>query len=115
MIKLYGIRHWSTVKKAFAWLEGNTITYEFHDYKKQGVPVDELRKWIARQGWESIINTKGATFRGLSDNQKKSFDKVNAIDLAIENPSLIKRPILCNEKTLLIGFKLAEYENAFKK
>jgi hypothetical protein len=42
MIKIYGIKNCDTMKKAFAWCEANHISYEFHDYKKQGVPRDKL-------------------------------------------------------------------------
>ena len=42
-MKIYGIKSCDTMKKAFAWLEGNNISYEFHDYKKDGVPPGKLR------------------------------------------------------------------------
>ena len=42
MIILYGIANCDTVKKARAWLTEQAQAYEFHDFKKQGVPPQEL-------------------------------------------------------------------------
>ena len=50
MIILYGIPNCETVKKARAWLTARGLQYVFHDFKKQGVPVDRLEAWIQAVG-----------------------------------------------------------------
>ncbi len=109
MIKLYGIPNCDTIKKARKWLTDNNLEYEFYDYKKQGVPEKELKSWIKQLGWETLLNKRGTTWRKLDEATKDSVDEKSAIQIMLHNPSIIKRPVLVNEKTLLVGFKADEY------
>ena len=49
-VRIYGIKNCDTMKKAFAWLESHRIAYDFHDYKKAGVPSGKLKEWAAKAG-----------------------------------------------------------------
>ena len=110
-MKLYGIPNCDTVKKARTWLASHAIEYEFHDYKKLGVDADLLQKWMKQHGWERIINRKGQTWRKLSDVEKTAVQDVkSALQLAIEKPSVIKRPAFEHHGQLILGFDPAEYE-----
>jgi len=109
MITLYGIPNCDTIKKARKWLNDNGIDYEFHDYKKLGVPEKELKAWVKQLGWEVLLNKRGTTWRKLDDEVKESVDEKAAITIMLENPSIIKRPVLVSGKTLLVGFKADEY------
>jgi len=109
MTTLYGIPNCDTIKKARKWLKDNGIEFEFHDYKKQGVPEKELRAWVNKLGWEVLLNKRGTTWRKLDDETKNSVDKNAAIQIMLENPSIIKRPVLIKNKTILVGFKIDEY------
>lgn len=110
MIKLYGIPNCDTMKKARKWLETNNLKYEFHDYKKQGVPEKNLKLWVKTAGWEAVLNKRGTTWRKLDDETKNTIDEASSIQAMIDNPSTIKRPVLENGKMLLIGFKEDEYK-----
>jgi len=61
VVRIYGIKNCDTMKKAFAWLDANKVAYEFHDYKKDGVPPGKLKEWAKRVGWEKLANTRGPT------------------------------------------------------
>jgi arsenate reductase len=111
MIKIYGIPNCDTMKKAMAWLNKKKIAYEFHDYKKWGVPEKELKQWVEIAGWEVVLNKRSTTWKGLSDKMKKSLNEYSSIRIMMENPSSIKRPVLVNGKSLIIGFKEDEYKN----
>lgn len=104
MTTLYGIPNCDTVKKARIWLGEHAIAYQFHDYKKAGVPEAELRGWVDRLGWEKLLNRAGTTFRKLPDAEKADLDAEKAIALMLANPSAIKRPVLVQGDTLLAGF-----------
>jgi Spx/MgsR family transcriptional regulator len=110
MIKIYGIPNCDTMKKARRWLEANGVEYDFHDYKKLGVPEDNLKTWVKQAGWETILNKRGTTWRKLDDEVKANIDEASAITVMLTNPSIIKRPILESGKTLLIGFNEADYQ-----
>jgi arsenate reductase (glutaredoxin) len=98
------------MKKAFAWLEGKGIEYQVHDYKKLGAPPERIRAWLKEAGWETLVNTKGTTFRQLPPERQQGLDATKAAALMNEFPSLIKRPVIETEKKLLVGFDPARYE-----
>lgn len=110
MITLYGIPNCDTVKKARAWLDQRGVAYAFHDYKKAGVDEAALRDWVARLGWEKLLNRAGTTFRKLPEEAKAGLDAEKAIGLMLANPSAIKRPVAMEGDTLLVGFDAAQYE-----
>jgi len=109
MTTLYGIPNCDTVKKARTWLAEQGVAFDFHDYKKAGVPEAALRGWVDRLGWETLLNRAGTTFRKLPDADKGDLDAEKAIALMLANPSTIKRPVLVQGDTLLAGFKPDTY------
>lgn len=109
---MFGIKNCDTIKKARKWLEAEGIEYEFHDYKKDGLSSDMLNSWVKDLGWEVLINKRGTTWRKLPDNIKESIDQASAIQIMLDNTSIIKRPLLINDETnKLLGFKADEYQN----
>jgi len=105
MITLHGIPNCDTVKKARAWLDANGVDYRFHDFKKSGAPAMLIERWAEAAGWETLLNRRGTTFRGLSDAEKADLDRAKAIRLMEANPSLIKRPVLEDESgKITVGF-----------
>ncbi len=112
-ITLYGIANCDTVKKARVWLDGRGIAFAFHDYKKAGVDPARLAGWVAREGWEKLLNRAGTTFRKLPDADKAGLDAAKAVAVMAANPSCIKRPVVVHPGGLLVGFKPDEWEAAF--
>jgi arsenate reductase len=110
--KVYGIRNCDTMKKAFAWLDARGIEYEFHDYKKAGVPPGKLRDWAARAGWEKLANTRGPTWRKIPEDRRANLTEARVLALLADNTSAIKRPIVEAGGKLLIGFDEAAFAAA---
>jgi Spx/MgsR family transcriptional regulator len=104
-LQMYGIPGCDPVKKARAWLTASGRSHEFHDYKKAGVPADALARWVARWGWETVLNRAGTTFKALPDADKQGLDADKAMALMLASPSMIKRPIVEGDTAALIGFK----------
>ena len=115
MITLYGIANCDTMKKARSWLDAHHIEYVFHDYKKQGVDKTELNRWVAELGWETLLNQRGTTWRKLDENLKSNINQAAAIKLMLDNPSIIKRPVLDTQNKLVAGFSDEIYKDIFKK
>ncbi len=114
-MKVYGIPNCNTVKKARDWLEAHGLAYEFHDYKKQGVPEALMKKLLKAHGHETLINRKGPTWRNLPDDVKASVtDPASALPVMTTNSSVIKRPIIERDDQFLFGFDEAAYEAFFK-
>lgn len=114
MVKIYGIRNCNTMKKAFAWLEANGIAYEFHDYKKDGVPPGKLKQWAKRLGWESLANTRGPTWRRIPEARRRNLTEAKMLALLEENPSAIRRPIVESGTKLLAGFEPKEFAETLR-
>ncbi len=115
-MKLYGIPNCNTVKKARLWLEGHGLAYEFHDFKKQGVPETIFKSLMQAHGWEPLINRNGTTWRKLPDERKAQVkDAASALAAMQENTSVIKRPILESDGRYLFGFRESEYEELVSK
>jgi arsenate reductase len=112
-LTLYGIKNCDTMKKARAWLDAKGVAYAFHDYKAAGIDRASLERWVKAQGWETVLNRAGTTFRGLPDVDKTGLDAGKAIALMLSQPSMIKRPVLEGDGKLLIGFKPEHYTAAF--
>lgn len=111
MITLYGIPNCGSVKKARDWLESHDIAYTFHDFKKAGIDKDTITAWMNQVTWEVLVNKKGTTWRGLPEATKDGVtNPTSATKLMIENSSVIKRPVLCKGKTVLVGFDADTYE-----
>ena len=110
---IYGIKNCDTMKKARSWLESHRVPHDFHDYKVSGIERAKLAAWIEAVGWEVLLNRAGTTFRKLPDEAKANIDEAKAIALMLEQPSMIKRPVLDVGGKLLVGFKPEQYEQAF--
>lgn len=103
MYIVYGIPNCDTVKKTLSWLKANNISYEFHDYKKKGTTREKLEQWLQEYDWEKLVNTKGTTWRQLSDAEKPN-DKESAIQLMLAKTSVIRRPIIEKGTIAAIGY-----------
>ena len=110
---LYGIRNCDTVKKARAWLDSNGLAYDFHDYKASGIDRARLAAWSAEHGWDKVLNRSGTTFRKLPDSEKEGLGEERAIELMLEQPSMIRRPMLDLGGRRLLGFDEKTYAEAF--
>jgi arsenate reductase len=111
-VTIYGIKNCDTMKKARAWLDAHGVAYGFHDYKAVGVERDRLEGWAREVGWESLLNRAGTTFRKLPEKDREAITERTAIALMLEQPSMIKRPVLDVGGRLLVGFKPEFYEKA---
>ena len=110
MIEMYAIPNCDTVKKARKWLEARGIEYTFHDYKKEGADPKKLSHWVEVAGVETVLNTRGTTFRKLPEADKAGIDAAKAVQIMTEHTSTIKRPVVEHAKGLLIGFNQLEWE-----
>lgn len=115
-MKIYGIPNCDTVKRARAWLSEHGIGAEFHDYKKQGVPLDVLKKAAGRLGWEALINKKGPSWRKQPDEVKAAVSSEKAaFEFLAATSSAIKRPLLEVNGAYHLGFSPEQYAKLFKE
>lgn len=101
---LYGIKNCDTIKKARSYLEANKITYRFHDYRVDGIDAQLVKHFIDKLGVDAILNQRSTSWRQLSEEQKSDLNPEKVLQLLLEVPTLIKRPILDDGERLLVGF-----------
>ena len=102
---VFGIPNCDTMKKTFDWLKKNKKEYIFHDYKQSGITKDQLTAWCKQAGWEIVLNKKSTTWRNLGpDGQAKINNQKAAVQLMMEQNSIIKRPVIVYKEHLLIGY-----------
>lgn len=111
---VYGIKNCDTMQKALRFLEAEKQIFHFHNYKVNGIDAIIIKRWLNLYPIELLINTKGLTFKKLTDTQKASIHlKSKAIEMMTESPSMIKRPILeLRNGNILLGFNEIEWKNA---
>ena len=113
MVILYGIKNCDSVKKARVWLTENNVQFKFHDFRSDGLTESIIVNWLKRTEWELLLNRRGLTWRNLDASVKDTINRANIIDVLLEYPTLIKRPVLNYEKIVTIGFNSDIYEAIF--
>jgi arsenate reductase (glutaredoxin) len=108
-MKLYGIKNCDTVKKARKWLDENGVDYQFHDFKKDGLDDPLLSSWEKALGWEALINRRGTTWRKLPEEVRDTISAQTAHAIMLENPSIIKRPVVESANEVRVGFNADEW------
>ncbi len=104
-ITVYGIPNCDTIRKTLDWYKKKNIRVEFYDYKKYGIKKEKLAAWCKEVGWELLLNKKSTTWRSLppAEQQLVTNEKI-AIQLMIEYPSIIKRPVIEMNNKIMVGF-----------
>ncbi|MGQ3101232.1 MAG: ArsC family reductase [Sphingopyxis solisilvae] len=110
---LYGIPNCDTVKKARRWLDQQGVAYRFHDVRKNGLDAARLQGWIDALGWEKLLNKAGTTFRKLPDDAKTGLDSAAAKALMLEQPAMIRRPVVEAADAVSVGFAAADWQARF--
>lgn len=114
MITLFGIKNCDTVKKARRWLESESIEYRFHDFRVDGITAEQVTQWINATSLETLINKRSTTWKNLSDTDKENLDIQSAVPLILDQPTLIKRPLLKMDSGVQLGFSDKTYQALFK-
>ncbi|TKB50672.1 ArsC family reductase [Ferrimonas sediminicola] len=107
---LFGIKNCDTVKKARKHLDNSSTPYQFHDFREAGLDEATLDGWLEKVEWQTLLNTRSTSWRQLSDEQKSDVDQEKAKALMLDNPTLVKRPVLDSGDRVTVGYKAADYD-----
>jgi len=109
MITVYGISNCDTMKKAMRWLDEHGVVYRFHDYRKDGLDVKQLKVWEKELGWEVLLNRRGMLWRKLPHKTRDQIDRATALQCMQDNPGIIRRPVLDLGDRRIVGFSADDY------
>jgi Spx/MgsR family transcriptional regulator len=115
MTTLYGIRNCDTIRKARRWLDENGIDYRFHDVRADGITRADLQHWMQSLDWEDLLNRRGTTWRKLPESVRNGINKTTATSIMLDNPAIIRRPVLACGNKLHLGFSTDRYRSIFQK
>jgi len=105
----------STCKKAKKWLDDHELAYTDRHIVEDNPTVDELRDWHGRSGLplRRFFNTSGMLYREMELSKKlPDMTEDQMYDLLATNGMLVKRPVLVDGDTILVGFREKEWEEA---
>lgn len=114
-MKLFGIKNCDTVKKAMRWLDQHQVSYQFHDFRKDGLDQPTIEIWLNSVSWEQLLNKRGTTWRKLEDPRKDELDQQSAVELMLLHPTLIKRPVIEDASGVSIGFNESDFQARYAK
>lgn len=113
MLTIYGIPSCDTCRKARKWLTEQEKEHRFHDLRADGLDIRMLDRWTRTLGWQKLLNTRSLTWRKIPEVDRAGMTKNRAVALMLEQPTLVKRPVLECEKFVAVGFSPANYERIF--
>lgn len=105
MVNLYVSPSCTSCRKARAWLEKHNIPFKERNIFSEPLTKDELLQILrmTENGTEEIISTRSRAFQQLKVNlDDLSIDKL--LDLVEKNPSLLRRPIIMDDRRLQVGY-----------
>ena len=105
----------STCKKAKKWLDDHGLEYTDRHIVEDNPTADELRDWHGRSGLplRRFFNTSGMLDREMELSKRlPDMTEDQMYELLATNGMLVKRPVLVNGNTILVGFREKEWEEA---
>ena len=118
MLKFICYPKCTTCQKARKWLDENNISYEFRDIKTENPSLEELTTWYELSGLplRKFFNTSGNLYKEMALKDKlPHMTEDEMLDLLATDGMLVKRPIYVKGDTVLVGFKVAQWENLLQK
>jgi Spx/MgsR family transcriptional regulator len=115
LITLYGIKNCDTVKKAQKWLDAHAIEYTFHDFRDDGLNADQISTWLSELGWETLLNKRSTSWKALDESVRNGMSDDSALQAILDQPTLIKRPLLDTGSERHTGFSTDKYSKIFNK
>ena len=111
MLIVYGIKSCDTCRKARKYLADHNIEHQFHDLREDGLDIQMLERWTHRIGWEKLLNRQSLTWRKIPEVDRNDMSRDKALAAMIDNPTLVKRPVLETKKFIAVGFSEKRFGN----
>lgn len=109
MIKLYVSPSCTSCRKAKAWLEEQNLEFEEKNIFHEPLSKDEIKDILSltEEGTEEIISYRSQAYQSLDvDIEDLSMNEL--LNLFKDQPSLIRRPIIMDDRRLQIGYNEEE-------
>ena len=115
MLTVYGIKSCDTCRKARKYLAEHDIEFRFHDVRDDGLDIQMLERWGDRIEWEKLLNRQSLTWRKIPEVDRSGMTKERAFALMLDQPTLLKRPVLESDKFMAVGFSEKRFGDYWAK
>ena len=115
MLTVYGIKSCDTCRKARKYLAENDIEFRFHDVRDDGLDIQMLERWSDRIDWQKLLNRQSLTWRKIPEVDREDVSKERAFALMLEQPTLVKRPVLESDQFMAVGFSEKRFGDYWAK
>ena len=113
MLTIYGIPSCDSCRNARKWLTEHGKEHQFHDLRADGLDMEMLQRWTETLDWQKILNTRSLTWRKVPEVDRAGMTVNKAMALMLDQPTLVKRPVLEDENIVEVGFSPANYKKIF--
>ncbi|MFD2830082.1 transcriptional regulator SpxA [Corticicoccus populi] len=105
MVTLFTSPSCTSCRKAKAWLQENDIPYTERNIFSEPLTLEEVKAILrmTEDGTDEIISTRSKTYQKLNVDID-SLPMQELYTLIMENPGLLRRPIIMDEKRLQVGY-----------
>lgn len=110
MIYLFGINNCDRVVKARKILQSTQLDFEFIDFRKGSFSKHHIEQWLKKVSIDDIVSKRSKAWKDLTEQQQKSLFTGVELQLLIDNPTLIKRPVLVTDNHITFGFDQKIYD-----
>lgn len=114
MLHIIGIPNCDKIKKTKDWFTENGIDFGFINTREEPLTLDELKDLEYKIGLDVLINSRSATYRELGIKDQNLDDEA-LLKVLEQNQTMMKRPILVFEESVLVGYDEEAFENFAKE
>ena len=101
---VYGIKSCDSCRKARKFLQDRHLEHQFHDLREDGLNIQMLERWADQVGWDKLVNRRSLSWRKIPEVDRNDMNRDKAMAALIDQPTLLKRPVLETEGFFAIGF-----------
>ena len=103
-LTLYGLKNCDTCKKAMSALDADGHEVTLVDIRADADLQEKVPLWLEAVGPDKLVNKRSTTWRGLSTEEKSEVEQGKAEELLVQNPTLIKRPVIETGADVYVGW-----------
>ena len=113
MLTIYGIPSCDSCRNARKWLTERGVDHQFHDLRADGLDLAMLERWSRALEWQTLLNTRSLTWRKVPEVDRAELNSNRALALMLDQPTLVKRPVLETDDIVVVGFSPDNYADLF--
>ena len=113
MLTIYGIPSCDSCRNARKWLTEHGQEHRFHDLRTDGLDLEMLERWAQALEWDKLLNTRSITWRKVPEVDRADLTSRKAMALMLDEPTLVKRPVLETDEIVVVGFSPDSYKKLF--